>query len=220
MTGKDLLYKYLDYKYLWSNSDRLNEKPSIIRRQQLNSLLDAFGLSKKHVNPLVQMKYFLSGRKEELNRSQHLNKLSDIQYFEQGEFLNDREYDVNEELIIRAFDKIKELYKNPPESRMNRPIHVGWMFNDLMNFRQEIFKVAYPWGGMDEGFAVGLIYSKYLQSELKKTINENLNKIDETLWLIIDPQKREIDLETIKSEFQYPDVDLEEIDLNWRIENY
>ncbi|MCK8523497.1 hypothetical protein M0D21_18080 [Aquimarina sp. D1M17] len=73
---------------------------------------------------------------------------------------------------------------------------------------------------MDEGFAVGLIYSKYLQSELKKTINENLNKIDETLWLIIDPQKREIDLQTIKSEFQYPDVDLEEIDLNWRIGNY
>ncbi|MCK8523498.1 hypothetical protein M0D21_18085 [Aquimarina sp. D1M17] len=141
MTGKDLLYKYLDYKYLWSNSDRLNEKPSIIRRQQLNSLLDAFGLSKKHMNPLVQMKYFLSGRKKELNRSQHLNKLSDIQYFEQGEFLNDREYDVNKELITCAFDKIKELYKNPPESRMNRPIHIGWMFNDLMNFRQEILKL-------------------------------------------------------------------------------
>ena len=73
---------------------------------------------------------------------------------------------------------------------------------------------------MDDGFSVGLVYSKYLQSELKKIILDNIEEIDETLWLIIDPQKREIDLETMKSKYNYQDVDLGKIDLEWRIEGY
>ncbi|WP_299438235.1 hypothetical protein [uncultured Aquimarina sp.] len=220
MTGKDLLYKYLDYQYLWSSPNRINDKPSQIRLKQLEALLEAFGLTKKYVNPLIQIKYSILGEKEKLSRSQHLNKLTNVQYFEQSEFLYDREYKENNEVANRALNKIKELYKKPPESRISRPVDIKWMFNNLLNFRKNVFKITYPWGGMLEGFSVGLIYSEHLQSNLKKIITDNIEEIDDTLWLIIDPKKRNFDLETMKSEFNYPDVDLDNIDLEWRIENY
>lgn len=220
MTAKDLLHKLLDYNYLWTRADFLNDKPSVIRRQQIESLLEAFELSKKYVNPLVQIKYSIVGKKEELSRSKQLNKLTNIQYLMQGEFLHDRPYEENKELTERAIKKIKELYEHAPEDRMKRPVDLGWMFNSLLNFRQEIYKVAYPNGGMLEGFSVGLIYSQYLQAELKGLIKDNLENIDNTLWLILDPKKRDIDVKELKSKFNYPDVDLDKIDLDWRIENY
>ncbi|WP_299611247.1 hypothetical protein [uncultured Aquimarina sp.] len=220
MTAKDLLYKLLDYNYLWAKADVINDKPSVIRRQQIESLLDAFGLSKKYVNPLVQIKYSIIGEKEKLSRAKQLNKLTNIEYLQRGEFLHDRPYGENKELSERAIKKIKELYEHPPEDRMKRPVDIGWMFNDLLNFRQEIYKVAYPWGGMLEGFSVGLIYSQYLQSELKNLIKENIEEIDNTLWLILDPKQKEIDIEELKNKFDYPDVDLDNIDLDWRIDNY
>ncbi len=220
MTAKDLLYKILDYNYLWTRADLINDKPSVIRRQQIESLLDAFGLSKKYVNPLVQIKYSIVGKKEESSRAKKLNKLTNIEYLQRGEFLHDRPYEDNQELSDRAIMKIKELYESNPEERKKRPVDIGWMFNSLLNFRQEIYKVAYPSGGMLEGFSIGLIYSQYLQSELKKLIKGNLEEIDNTLWLILDPKQRDINIDELKNKYGYPDVDLEKIDLDWRIDNY
>lgn len=73
---------------------------------------------------------------------------------------------------------------------------------------------------MLEGFSVGLLYSHYLQGQLKKIIIENLDEIDETLWLILDPKQGDIDIKTLVENFNYPNEDLEKIDLEWRTENY
>ena len=51
-------------------------------------------------------------------------------------------------------------------------------------------------------------------------IKDNLENIDNTLWLILDPKQRDIDVKELKSKFNYPYVDLDKIDLDWRIENY
>jgi len=221
MTAKDLLLKYLDFKYLWSTPDRVNEQPSKARFQQLEALLGAFGLTKKHVNPLVKIKYRLSGQKEQLDRANYLNSLSNIEYFQKGEFLRDREYSENKELVEIALEKVNRLFEHTPEPRnKERPVDIGWMFNSLLNFRQDIFNVTYPNSGMLEGFNVGLFYSQHLQSELKKSIIENLTDIDKTLVMILDPNAREFELEYLKSEFQYPDIDLKKIDLEWRMDNY
>ncbi|WP_422092049.1 hypothetical protein [Tenacibaculum ovolyticum] len=220
MTSKDLLHKYLDYNCWWISADLVNDKPSIIRKKQIESLLDAFGLSKKYVNPLVQIKYSIVGKKEELSRAKQLNKLTNIEYLKQGEFLHDRPYEENKELLDKVSKKIRKLYENVPEDRMKRPVNISWMFNNLLNFRQEIYKVAYPNEGMLKGFSVGLIYSQYLQSELKNLIKSNLEEIDNTLWLILDPKQREVDIEELKSKYNYPDVDLDKIDLDWRVDNY
>ncbi len=220
MTAKDLLYKILDYKYLWSSPDRINEKPSKLRIAQIDSLQDAFGLSKKYVNPLVQIKYWTGGQKEKLTRSIHLNKLSNLDYLLQGEFLHDRAIEKNKDLNQISTKKIKELFKSLPDEWINKPLDIGWLFNDLFNFRLGLYKVAYPTEGMLEGFSVGLHYSKYLQSEIKKVINDNLGQIDETLWMILDPEKRNIEIDILESKYNYHNTDFEKIDLEWRTDNY
>ncbi|MCH5598659.1 hypothetical protein [Niabella ginsengisoli] len=216
MTAKDLLYKILDYNYLWSSPDRKNSKPAKIRLSQIEILLESFGLTKKHVNPIVQIKYSFTGNNEKLNRAQQLNKLTNLEYVLGGEFLHDREKDANKELSDKVLLKISALYPDLVEHINQRPVDIGWLFNNLLNFRQEIYKVTFPNGGMLEGFSSGLHYSFYLQRQLKEIIKANIIEIDETLWQILDPLKRDISKEQIK----YIDADLDDIDLEWRMENY
>ena len=133
-----------------------------------------------------------------------------------GEFLNDREKEANNELSEKTLSKIKSLYPDLPQHLIEKPVNIKWMFTNLLTFRQEVYNLTYPEGGMLEGFCSGLHYSFYLQSELKKIILDNLSEIDETLWLILDPLKRELS----KEEIGFPDADLESIDLHWRMANY
>lgn len=216
MTAKDLLNKVLDYNYLWSSPEIKKSKPSIIRLSQIDALQEAFGLTKKYVNPWIQVKYHFTGEKEKRNRAQYLNKLTNLEYLLKGEFLRDREKDVNKELSDRITTKIIELYPDLPDDILQKSVDIEWLFNNLLNFRQEIYKITYPNGGMLEGFSAGLYYSFYLQRQLKEIIKNNLFDIDETLWLILDPAKRELN----KDEINYPEADLENIDLEWRMENY
>lgn len=220
MNAKDLLHKLLDYAYLWSKPERLKSKPSQIRLKQIEVLLDALELSKKSVNPLVQAKYFVSGRKKEWNRTQHLKKMSNIQYVRSGEFLRDRPYEVYTELGEKAKAKIRELYTKPPESRMNREVDISWMFNHLLNFRQKAHELAFPDSGIMEGFPVGLIYGQFLTGEVRSDLNAKLATIDQTLWEILDPDQREIEEEHLAREFDYPLVDLEKIDHEWSMGNF
>jgi hypothetical protein len=216
MTAKDLLYKVLDYRYLWSAPHRVSSKPSITRLSQIECLQEAFGLSKKYVNPLVQIKYSLVGDTKKADRARHLNKLTNLEYLLQGEFLHDREKDENKELANKIIATITALYPHMAEYINQKPVHIGWLFNNLLHFRQEVFKLTYPNGGMLEGFSAALYYSFFLQGQLKEIIMNNLSEIDETLWLILDPQKREF----AKDKINYPEADLDSIDLEWLTENY
>lgn len=216
MTAKDLLYKILDYNYLWSLPNRKNSKPATVRLSQIESLQDAFGLSKKYINPLTQLKYVVTGSGQKLNRAQHLNKLTNLEYLLRGEFLHERQHDANKELsdIIRT--TLISIHPGLRDHINEKPADIGWLFNNLLHFRQDVYKLTYPNEGMLEGYSNGLHYSFYLQHKLKKTIQDNLTEIDETLWLILDPEKREISIE----EINYPSEDLDAIDLDWKISNY
>lgn len=216
MTAKDLLNKILDYNYLWSSPERKGSKPSIIRLSQIDALQEAFGLTKKYVNPFIQVKYHFTGEKQKLDRAQYLNKLTNLEYLLNGEFLYDREKEANKELSDRVITKIIDLYPELTDYIREKPVDIRWLFNDLLNFRQDVYEITYPNGGMLEGFSTGLHYSFYLQGQLKEIIKNNLSDIDETLWLILDPAKRELG----KDEINYPEVDLDNIDLEWRIDNY
>jgi hypothetical protein len=46
--------------------------------------LEAFGLSKKHVSPLLQIRYSIVGEKEKLNGAKMLSKLTNIEYLMKG----------------------------------------------------------------------------------------------------------------------------------------
>lgn len=216
MTAKDLLNKVLEYNYLWSSPDRKSSKPATVRLSQIEALQEAFGLTKKYVNPFVQIKYSFAGEKQKLDRAKQLNKLTNLEYLLQGEFLFDREKEANGELSKKIITTIDALYPDMREYINQRPVDIGWLFNDLLNFRQEIYKVTYPDEGMLEGFSAGLHYSLHLQGKIKEIIKNNLSEIDDTLWLILDPTKRMVN----KGEINYPEADLETIDIEWRMANY
>ncbi len=220
MTAKDLLYKILDYHYLWTLPQNKKSKPAKLRYQQIETLLDAFGLTKKKVNPLVQIKYTIAGNKEGLDRARVLNKLTNLEYLLRGEFLHDREKDAHAELNKTIIETITTLYPIMTEHINRRPVDIGWLFNNLLHFRQEVYNLTYPNGGMLEGFSAGLHYSFYLQDKLKALITDNLNEIDETLWLILDPTKRDLEMHTLVSKYNYVDHNFNAIDLEWRMENY
>ncbi|UUC44749.1 hypothetical protein [Flavobacterium cerinum] len=220
MTAKDLLYKILDYQYLWSLPQNKNSKPANLRLEQIEALLDAFGLTKKYVNPLVQIKYSIVGDKESLDRARHLNKLTNLDYVLKGEFLHDREENGNAVLSEKIRETIILLYPFMKEDINERPVNISWLYNNLFLFRKEVYKLIYPNEGMLEGFSAGLHYSFYLQNNLKKLIKDNLNEIDETLWLILDPAKRDIEMNTLVSQYKYVDHDFRKIDFDWQMENY
>ena len=218
MTVKDLLLKLLEYNFLWKS--HYSSKPSNIRRNQIESLIEAFQLSKNHINPFVKSTYYFSNNQKGISRTQFLGTLSNIEYLERGEFLSDRSYSQYQKLTNDAIDIIKKLYNGIPENSINKPVDVKWMFNSLYNFRQKIYNLTYPNEGMLEGFSVGLLYSKFLQAELKKIINENLDEIDYTLCLILDPKGLKFSVKELEQKYSYQNIDLKNIDLEWRMENY
>lgn len=216
MTAKDLLEKILEYKYMWSSPDRTNSLPATTRMAQIDCLQKAFGLTKDRINPLIQIRYAVLGQRQDLSRAQHLNKMSNLEYVLCGEFLQDREAKVNLEMNDTVLKQVISLYPEMEEYIRGKRIDLQWLFSNLINFRQEVYAVTYPTEGMLEGFSTGLHYSFYLQGKLKKAIKENLGEIDETLCLLLDPSSRTFD----KNSINYPDADLDSIDLDWRIANY
>lgn len=101
------------------------------------------------------------------------------------------------------------------DTRPLRLSDIRWLFNDLLNYRQKIYEVTYPFGGMLEGFSAGLHYGKHLQHGLSVIIEKNIADIDGTLALILDPEMRQLNAPPS----DYPDVDLDSIDNDWLMEN-
>ena len=216
MTAKDLLHKYLNYAYLWRA--HTEDEPSKIRLQQLNILLEAFNISKKN-ETASSVTYIILGNADSMSRKQRLAQLTALEYFESGEFLHDRPYATNKEVVSKATAAVGEIMEHTSEARKNE-INISWLFNNLLGYRRDAYAFAYPPGGMLEGYSVGLYYSFYLQSKLSEAMQLNLEEIDEVLWLLIDPQKRDIPLAELISRFNYPDADLDKLDLDWRMEHY
>ena len=182
-------------------------------------MLNALGISIENINPSVQIEYFVVGESEKLSRAQHLSGKTNLEYFESGEFLEDREGIDNQELIERIKNLAQEDVPGIYELRKDRFL-IGWMFNDLIRFRKQIYEIAHPWGGFDEGFDISLYYGKVHQENLKSLIRENTAEIDEILCLIIDPKRKQISEKDLIEKYNYDTVNLEKIDLDWRIANY
>lgn len=65
ITARDLLYKILDYGHLWNGPDRIDSKPAQTRLDQIRVLAEAFGVSKKSVNPLKMMQLMMAGKQQD-----------------------------------------------------------------------------------------------------------------------------------------------------------
>lgn len=220
MTAKDLLLKILEYRHDWAAPDRVQALPATLRFAQLSALQQALGLTKQHVNLLVRVRYRLGGQRTELDRAQYLNRLTNFEYVVGGEFIRDRPAEAYQELAAQARARVREAYPHPPEDRMARPVELSWLFNYLLNYRQQLYAVSQPERGMLEGFAVGLLYGQEIVNTVKTAILQHTAEIDEVLSRILDPSQRDISADQLVQEYGYPSADFDAIDLAWRMENY
>ena len=192
MKAKDFLNEYLEYKSLWCFEHCIKSKPAKIRLNRLNSMLNALKIA---------------------------NEPFDLSYFEQGNFLKDREIEENYELIEKIQNLVEEKTSSDYEVRKGK-FSIAWLFKDLLRFRKEIYDVVQPWSGFGAGFNNVLYFGKIHQENLKKLIRENTDEIDEILCLIIDPQKKVISEKELIEKYNYEVADLDEIDRVWEVENY
>lgn len=198
LTAHDLLIKLVDYMYLWSSKDRWHSLPSVTRRAQILSIQKALGLTDQ------------TG-----GYAQNLSDQTD--YLVRGEFIRKRNAEANKEITDRVTTWLNATSPHLMDLIADgRRVDIQWLFNNLLHYRKDIYIITNSTSALDEGFSAGFSYSQYLQYNLNEIIKSNLSHIDETLCLILDPERRSF----TKAEINYPDADLDSIDLYWRMENY
>lgn len=233
MTAKDLLYQILDYECHWSRHDAVQCKPAQIRLARIESLASAFGLTyqEKTGNPR-QHKFTKSKLVEGLARALGIGKqenaerkvrtfdpvtsMQTVGYIVGGIFLRSPI-----EVAPSLKEKILEIRNRDVPRMKDEPFRIAdvrWLFNTLWNYRKLTYQLTFPPEGMMEGYSAGLYYGYSLRHELNMVIDNSmaLAHIDDILWTILDPSKRHLDAPPA----DYPDVNLDNIDHDWLMENY
>lgn len=198
ITAYEFLEKYLEFKTLvpnWTdlNSAQLNtNEPRILRLKQLNSLVAAFGLG----TDLQQD--FESGRFLENRDEQDFEPiLMDIEKYSLGTELESGRFNEIEREKLKEFG-FKLIFQETLRFLLT--------INNTLNFNS-------GW------IQTGTISSRYLihkTNSLLKTIDqEKLKEIKLLICKMIDPKDRHFTLAELVTDFDYPDVDLEAIDLEY-----
>jgi len=210
LSSKDLLYKILEFQTHWVGYSDI--KPVTARLAQLDSLIEAFQLSKKYVNPLVKIFYSFWGSSTDIDRATKLSQMSNLEYVLAAEFLHDRTEKSLQELAEVIQIQYVSLYsKNTFNSFELEDISI--LFSDLLTYRLDLYKLTNINLKIFEGFPAGIEISDHLKTSLYLSINQNIDKIDEFLCLILDPMARNF----TKNEINYPDFDLDDIDAEWSL---
>lgn len=215
VTAKDLLYKILDYDYYWSLPENEASEPARIRFEQIEHLLDVFGLTKNHVD-FFKKGYIISGEAYQcIDRDVYISGITNLEYVKTGEFIVDRPVNRYQEIIERAFTTAKLIYPEADEAYLwgtdSGDVFFNILFSDLLEFRQEIYKVTNPMSRLLSGRTLGRVYCEYLKKQMRQTIIDNLDEIDDTLCLILDPEKRAFSAD----EINYKVIDFEKMDIKW-----
>jgi len=178
MTIKDLLYKLLNYRYEWAAKELNDSEPARIRIAQIKLLAQAFGLfSNEEVRKFAKDDYVTNNKA--------------IEYIVLGHFLHLQSFEkVNSSVKDKILAFTKQHYPTIHDIKPLGFSDIRWLFNDLLIYRQKLYEVTYPFGGMLEGFSAGLYYGRSLQNKLNLTIEENISEIDDTLAMILDPEMR------------------------------
>lgn len=215
MTSRDILYKILDYKVNWDKPEFVDSPPARARLEQINCLLDVFGLTieKAVIDPDRNLRKLVKPTREEYiaKRKDRLARLSDLNYVVSGEFLNDRPKSMYQELMEESIDKVKHIYPKEGRAFYEQRFILWPMFIDLYSFRLKVFKVCNRTSGILEGFMTSLAYGEALKADMIDVLENSIAPVDRVLCMLLDPIGMDLDKEAIG----YPDYDLAKIDREW-----
>lgn len=203
MTAKDLLHKFIEYESFWDEKS----KPGMIRIKQIESLQSAFHLMKP------------DSLQNDSFRFEWLEDLDNVDYL-YGDFIEDRPESSFDEIKKKAVEKLKKIVPNQSEDFFfleNKRIEI--IYNNLVSFRIQTHKFLSHEDHILEGIDAGFYYSETLIEGVKEKVRESLYEIDDLLWSILDPLKRDIELNTLIEKFNYPEDNLEYIEAEWKTNN-
>ena len=228
ITAKTLLYKVLDYDWIWNSSKKMRDTASSkARKLQIDSLLKAFEISKKNAistsqvpprtndkNVISKMFYGSSRRRNSLKRLDYIKTLTNFHYFISGEFLADRERDRYNDTLTHIISVVNTSFPHKIQNNEPRPVNLVRLFYDLYNLRHIAFNTFESsfLKQTSQDFLIEDAYGQTLKESFIKNLRINFTEIDEVLCLLIDPEKRSFS----EAEIKYPEFDLEVLDLNWQ----
>lgn len=229
LTAKELLYKALDYDGFWNSSKRMRDSESSkARKLQLDSLLQAFQISKKNakntsqvpartdnINIVIKSFYGTSKNRISLERLDYIKTISDFQYLIYGEFVADKDRELYQDTLTHIVSLVKTIFPHETKNNEQDSINLVRLFQNLYSFRHmayNTFEASFLKSFRTQDFSIEEEYSYFIKQEFVNKIPCNFTEIDELLCVLIDPEKRSF----TASEINYPEFDLDAIDLNWQ----
>lgn len=228
MNAKDLLLQVLDFVCFWQNDINKfaplvleGQEPSYYRLVKLEALFNAFELTSDQPVTSKMRRFTLAHGV--MQPGSALPKKSNLEHFISGSFIDCRiDPSVYTEQIDIITTKVKELLPNYSyEKRDYHPYAMmDILFGKLFRFRKEIHRFTQGDRSLQMAYTFGDMYARYLTKQLSIEIADKIKDIDHTLSLIIDPSQRDISMEVLKEKYNYPDIDMTEIDMEFLVNNY
>lgn len=228
LTAKTLLYKALDYDGFWSISKkRRDSEPSKARRTQLNTLLNAFGISKKNFKeaPIIKLEndiqiisesmYSISGNKKAINRKDYIKSLTDLQYFTYGEFLADIDKNEYSHVINDIVSLGRKIFPSHAATIEPSSLNLKILFQDLYSFRHRayfVFESSFLKFTQPNEFIFEYAYANNFKQGVSKKMPEYFKEVDDLLCLLIDPASRSFS----EAALQYPEFDFDRLDMEYQ----
>lgn len=208
-TTKDLLYLILEFKGLVSNSNNWNEEslsfnqPRLVRFKRINALLMAFELTRSE----KQKEKLWTGSIGNKKFTEGEITQNEITPFLRGDFINKRE-SAEYPNIRSLIEKVKMF-----ESDSFETFDIYTFYHHIMKYRIEIDKILRHNNQVLVAGSLGLRTAISVTSSLNRELAKMVEKIEEILFEIINPKKLTFGEDSLIKEYDFPDEDLDEIDL-------
>ena len=199
MIAKEILEKYLEYVCFWNASKGAENPPSKILERQLTSLMKAV----------------------DIFPNENTNEEHDtfFYFFEYGDFF-DKNTHTDDILTLKMKVFVDECIQQSEHARRlearKNTIEYRQIFNTLLSFRIKIEMLYIPEGIQYEGFgSFAKHFCNHQKGNILIPLKKTLEEIDEILCILIDPTQKNIDKETLISEYEYPTEDLKSVANDW-----
>lgn len=193
----DLLQKIIEFTSMtpdtedWTFKRQKFNDPRFIRLQQIMSLFWAFipGLNSKEIR-------------------------DDLENFYSGEFILTRKIDDYHKLIniIDYTISISDFGIGPKQEIYSD--HLQFNYRDLLNYYIGMNKLGHNSGIMEISYPY--FFSYIVTKSISDSMRMKVKELEVILCLFIDPFQRRYTMEELVKNFDYPEEDLFEIDLDWK----
>ncbi len=196
-TAVDLLNAVIEFTGMTPNAEdwsfkvqKLND-PRFIRLQRIMSLFGAF-----------------------VPETLAKDERESIEKFYSGDFIQTREIEEYGKLIDLMHDTISKSDFGIGSRREIYLDHLEFNYRDLLHFYTRMKKLSYNGGIMEISYPY--FFSYIVTKSISDSMSQKVKELEAFLSLFIDPYQISYTLSELIKDYEYPEEDLFEIDLDWK----